>query len=67
MQLVHIINKCPPSMIVFPMTPQKIFPKCHLFRRDSVGEHLEDMKSPPSYEAAIKQLNAFGGRIGVFK
>ena len=56
-------------MIVFPMTPQNLrfFSKCHLFRRDSVGEHLEDMKSPPSYEAAIKQLNAFGGRIGVFK
>ena len=65
----HIINKCLPSMIVFPMTPQKLrfFSKCHLFRRDSVGEHLEHMESPPSYEAAIKQLNAFGGRIGVFR
>ena len=49
-------------------TPEvQIFPKCHLFRQDSVGEPLEDMESPPSYEAAIKQLNAFGGRIGVFK
>ena len=27
---------------------------------------LSDMEFPPSYETAIKQPNAFGGRIGVF-